>query len=157
MGMSDRTKNFHISYARDAVYTAASRPAYEEGTHGFRRFNEYRDLGLKQATGGKFFAHLARVKVEGDKKTALPFAGGTGIHQHTVDFQFVFVLSGWVRFEIEDHGEKTLHAGDCIYLPPTIFHAVLDYSDDLEVLEIMSPAEYETIAAAEMPGNAAKG
>ena len=37
-------------------------------------------------------------------------------------------------------------------LPPEIKHGVLDWSDDLEMLEITSPAEYGTraLTAAEM-------
>ena len=41
-------------------------------------------------------------------------------------------------------GERTLEVGDCMYQRPGIAHRVLDYSDDLEVLEITIPADFET-------------
>ena len=46
-------------------------------------------------------------------------------------------------------GERTLGAGDCRDQEPGIRHRVVDYSDDLEVLEITIPAEFgtETTAA----------
>jgi hypothetical protein len=38
-----------------------------------------------------------------------------------------------------------MHAGACWIQPPNIKHKVLDYSDDCEVLEIIMPAEFETV------------
>ena len=153
--MSDRTKGFYVSRAKDAVFKPTSQPTAEEGTHGARVFNEYRDLGLAEATGGKYFAHVVRPKITKAERKSLPFAGGTGVHQHIVDFQLVYILKGWVEFEIEGHGSMVLHAGDCIYLPPGIFHNVPDYSDDLETFEILSPADYVTNAVDKMPGTEA--
>ncbi|MCO5064601.1 MAG: cupin domain-containing protein [Rhizobiaceae bacterium] len=150
--MSERSKNFYVSRAKGAVFHQASQPTYIEGTHGSRVFNEYRDLGLKEATGGKYFAHIVHPKIPKEERVKLPFGGGTGPHQHTVDFQCVLVLRGWVRFEIEDHGEYVLHPGDFLYLPPHIYHGVLDYSDDLETFEILSPAEYDTNTIDKIPG-----
>lgn len=150
--MSDRSKNFYVNYAKDAVWEQSSQPTFEKGTHGFRVFNEYRDLGLREATGGKYFAHIVHPKITREERAKLPFGGGTGIHNHEVDFQVVLVLKGWVRFAIEDNGEVVLHAGDFIYIPPHCYHGVLDYSDDLETFEILSPAEYKTNPVDVMPG-----
>ena len=58
----------------------------------------------------------------------------------------VYVLKGWMRTQFEGVGERTLEAGDCMYQEPGIRHRVLDYSDDLEVLEITVPAEFEIFA-----------
>jgi mannose-6-phosphate isomerase-like protein (cupin superfamily) len=44
----------------------------------------------------------------------------------------------------EGVGERTLETGDCMYRRPGVAHRVLAYSDDLEVLEITIPAEFET-------------
>src|SRR6266498_5401624 len=67
-----------------------------------------------------------------------------GLHQHHCDFQMFYVLNGWIRFVYEGQGEHTFHAGDCVLQPPSIVHNELDCSDDLEVLEIYSPAVHET-------------
>jgi mannose-6-phosphate isomerase-like protein (cupin superfamily) len=60
----------------------------------------------------------------------------------------VYVLKGWMRTSFEGVGERTLEAGDCMYQEPGIRHRVLDYADDLEVLEITIPAEFETVTVA---------
>jgi len=39
----------------------------------------------------------------------------------------------------------TMHAGSCWLQPPKIKHTVLDYSDDCELLEIILPAEFDTV------------
>jgi len=38
-----------------------------------------------------------------------------------------------------------LRSGACWIQPPRIKHTVLEYSDDCEVLEIILPAEFETV------------
>ena len=38
-----------------------------------------------------------------------------------------------------------VEAGGCLYQPPGGAHNVVDYTPDLEVLEVTMPADYETI------------
>ena len=59
----------------------------------------------------------------------------------------VYVLKGWVRFEYDGVGEVLLEAGSCVNQPPGILHREIEHSQDLELLEITSPAEFETVAA----------
>ena len=68
-------------------------------------------------------------------------------HTHALEFQMVFVLKGWVRFEYSDIGEVLLHPGDSVYQPAGIRHRELAHSEDMELLEITSPAEFETALA----------
>jgi len=110
---------------------------------GLRAFFTYRDLGIREATGGAVGAHVIRA-VPGQH--AQPHW-----HTHDLAFQMVYVLKGWVRFEYEDIGEVLLQPGDCVYQPPRIRHRELAHSDDLELIEITSPAEFKT-AMAEEPG-----
>jgi quercetin dioxygenase-like cupin family protein len=106
---------------------------------GLRPFFEYRDLGIRQATGGKVGAHVIRARAgEGAKG---------GWHRHALDFQMVYVLKGWVRFRYEGVGEVLLEAGSCVHQPPGIRHAEIAHSDDVEMLEITLPAEFETTGA----------
>ncbi|MFP6759615.1 MAG: cupin domain-containing protein [Alphaproteobacteria bacterium] len=140
--MSDDKQKFSANYAKDAVYKT-----------GLRDFMEYRDLGISDATHGQVHAHLIRVKPgqkgEQDMHT-------TGAHQHLVDFQFFYVVKGWIKFVYEgQEGEKTFSAGDCVLQPAAIRHNELACSDDLEVLEIYSPAIHETKSVDEIPGHAA--
>ena len=69
-------------------------------------------------------------------------------HYHDVDFQMVYVLKGWFRSEFEGQGAHTFHAGSCWIQPPRIKHTVLGYSDDCELLEIVLPADFETVTLA---------
>lgn len=111
---------------------------------GLRKCFEYRDLGIKAATGGNFHAHVIRaVDQEED---------GIGLHRHNeIEFQMVYILKGWMRFWYEGEGEVLAKQGTCILQPPAVKHDVLEWSDDLELLEITSPAEFtsEALQAAE--------
>lgn len=109
---------------------------------GLRPFFAYRDTGINHATGGAFTAHVIRA-VPG--KHAQPHW-----HQHTVGFQMVYILKGWVEFEYEDVGKVRLEAGSTVYQPSGVLHRELAHSDDLELLEIVSPAKFETHAVNEL-------
>jgi quercetin dioxygenase-like cupin family protein len=77
---------------------------------------------------------------------------GTGAkphwHTHDLGFQLVYVLRGWVTFEYEDIGEVTFRPGDSVLQPPMVRHREIAHSDDLELLEITSPAEFATAETA---------
>jgi mannose-6-phosphate isomerase-like protein (cupin superfamily) len=119
---------------------------------GLRSFMEYRDLGIAEATHGQFRAHVIRIKKDGPGAHDLHT---TGLHQHLCDFQMFYVLKGWIRFVYEGQGEHTFRAGDCVLQPPSIVHNELECSDDVEVLEIYSPAVHETRVIGGMPETAA--
>ena len=130
---------FSTNYGQDAVWE-----------DGLRDFFEYRDLGVVEATGGRVKAHILRVREGGDPSDLHT----TGMHVHKLDFQMIYILKGWIKFiyEItEKNGksrkeEHTFRPGDCCVQPPEIVHNELKCSDDLELLEITSPAEYKTAA-----------
>jgi len=63
--------------------------------------------------------------------------------------------TGWIRFVYEGQGERTFHEGDCVVQPAGIVHNELDCSDDLEVLEVYSPAVHQTVVVDPMPEAAA--
>jgi quercetin dioxygenase-like cupin family protein len=106
---------------------------------GLRAFFEYRQLGIAEATQGKFGAHVIRA-VPGRHSEAQ-------WHTHDLDFQMVYVTRGWVVFEYDGQGEVILRAGSCALQPPGIRHREVTHSGDLELIEITSPAEFETVAA----------
>lgn len=106
---------------------------------GLRAFFEYRDLGIREATGGRVGAHVIRAR-----------PGGKPVpewHTHEVDFQMIYVTRGWFRFEYEGYGEVTLRPGSCVHQPPGIRHREIGHSDDAELIEITLPADFETRAA----------
>lgn len=122
--------------AQDFVVSRAD--AAEWDNKGLRSFFEYRDLGIATATGGAYLAHVIRATEATTQ--------GTGTHHHTLDFQMVYVLKGWVRFIYEGQGELTFNPGDTVLQPPGIRHELTACSEDLELLEITAPAEFATHA-----------
>ncbi len=110
---------------------------------GLRQFFAYRDLGVADASRGGFGAHVIRA-VPGEHAAAQ-------WHTHSLDFQMVYVLRGWVEFEYADIGRVRLQAGSSVYQPPGVAHREVTHSDDLEMLEVTSPAQFETRVVAE-PG-----
>ena len=106
---------------------------------GLRAYAKYRDLGISQATGGLAQAHVIRFVPPFQPEEV------SKRHLHDVEFQMIYVLKGWIKSEFEGQGAHTMHAGACWIQPPRIEHKVLDYSDDCEVLEIILPAEFETV------------
>jgi mannose-6-phosphate isomerase-like protein (cupin superfamily) len=123
-------QSFSVSHA-DGTGTF---PGGFEG--GLRSFFEYRDLGVKKATNGKYLAHVIRAVPGNHTKPQW--------HTHNLDFQMVFVLKGWVKFEYEGQGEITLRSGSSTLQPPGIKHREISHSDDLELIEICSPGDFET-------------
>lgn len=117
---------FTVSHADDSPFVG----------EGLRAFFEYRQLGIREATGGKFGAHVIRA-VPGMESPA-------EWHSHDLDFQMVYVTRGWVVFEYEGQGEHMLREGSCVLQPPGIRHREVRHSDDMELIEIISPAEFET-------------
>jgi quercetin dioxygenase-like cupin family protein len=124
-------QRFTVSHHRDEDFDA-----------GLRAYSAYRDLGFAPATGGQVQAHIIRMTKPFDaREVAIP-------HYHDVEFQMVYVIKGWFRSEFEGEGEHTFHAGSAWIQPPKIKHTVLGYSDDCELLEIVLPANFETVTLA---------
>jgi hypothetical protein len=109
---------------------------------GLRRYAQYRDLGIAAATGGLARAHVIKMVPPCDP------AEVSKRHYHEVEFQMVYVLKGWIKSEFEGAGVVTMREGSCWLQPPKIKHTVLDYSDDCELLEIILPADFETVELA---------
>lgn len=106
---------------------------------GLRAYAHYRDLGIAAATGGLARAHVIKMIPPCDPAVV------SKRHYHDVDFQMIYVLKGWIKGEYDGHGVVTMREGSCWLQPPKIKHAVLDYSDDCELLEIILPADFETV------------
>jgi hypothetical protein len=105
---------------------------------GLRTYAQYRDLGIADATHGLARAHVIRLigPCNPDEVSKL--------HLHHVNFQMVYVLKGWVKTYMDGVGETTFQIGSSWTQPPKIKHLIMDYSDDVELLEVILPAEFET-------------
>ena len=102
-------------------------------TEGLRTIFEYRDLGIRGATGGDYVAHIIRANGRESEDDVQQW------HVHECDFQYVHVLEGWAKFEYEGQGVHTIRKGDVILQPPLIKHREIEVSDDFAVLEIVAP------------------
>jgi hypothetical protein len=111
----------------------------EDFDGGLRRYAKYRDLGMAKATSGMVQAHVIRFV-----PPCRP-AEVSKLHYHDVEFQMIYVLKGWIKTELDGQGAHVMRPGSAWIQPPKIKHKVLDYSDDAEVLEIVLPANFETV------------
>jgi len=109
---------------------------------GLRAYAQYRDLGFADATNGLAQAHVIRLVGPCDP------AEVSKLHFHDVDFQMVYVLKGWVKTYMEGQGECLMEQGSAWIQPPLIKHLIMDYSDDVELLEVILPAEFKTVELA---------
>jgi mannose-6-phosphate isomerase-like protein (cupin superfamily) len=117
----------------------ASHLREEDFKGGLRSYANYRDLGISGATAGMVQAHVIRFVPPCRPEEV------SKLHYHDVDFQMVYVLKGWIKAEFDGQGAIVMRTGSCWIQPPRIEHKVLDYSDDCEVLEIVLPADFETV------------
>jgi len=123
-----KPQQFTFSHHREEDFDQCLRP-----------YSAYRDLGIAPATNGMVQAHVIRMTKPFDAgEVATP-------HYHDVEFQMVYVLKGSFTSEFEGHGVHTFNAGSCWIQPPKIKHTVRGYSDDCELLEIVLPANFETV------------
>ncbi len=121
-----------ISHHRDEDFKA----------DGLRTYAKYRDLGIADATHGLAQAHVIRLVGPCNP------AEVSKLHYHDVEFQMVYVLKGWVKTYMEGQGETLMKQGSAWTQPPRIKHLIMDYSDDVELLEVILPAEFKTVELA---------
>jgi quercetin dioxygenase-like cupin family protein len=118
---------------------AFSHQREQDFEQGLRTYAKYRDLGIAGATGGMVQAHVIRMLPPfRPEEVSKP-------HYHDVEFQMIYVLKGWMTTEFAGQGTHTFKAGSCWIQPPKIKHTVKGYSDDCELLEIILPADFETV------------
>ncbi len=128
--MAETRPKVCISRAADATFEDVGR----------RSLFAYRDLGIREATGGRYDAHVLRTGTgTGERKVPR--------HVHDLDLQMVYVLKGWVRIWFDGRGDVTLNEGDCYVSPGGVPHEVRGWSDDHEVIEFTAPADFETVDA----------
>lgn len=122
------TQRFAVSHLNEADFLK----------DGLRSYALYRDLGIAAASGGLCQAHVIRLLSPCTDEVRKR-------HLHEAELQLIYVLQGWVKNEFEGEGVQMMSAGSCWLQPPGIKHTVLDYSADVELLEIIVPADFKTV------------
>ena len=139
-GRSSAAKTAAKTKARPKQRVAVSHHREEDfKSDGLRTYAKYRDLGIKDATHGLAQAHVIRLQGPCNPEEV------SKLHYHDVEFQMVYVLKGWVKTYMEGHGEMLMKEGGCWTQPPKVRHMILDYSDDVELLEVILPADFKTV------------
>ncbi|HLS69807.1 MAG TPA: cupin domain-containing protein [Kiloniellales bacterium] len=131
--MSDSSKT-----ANDWTFVH-SEAAAAEWKPGLREIFDYRDLGIEAATRGDYVAHIIRANGRKSEDKVQKW------HLHDCTFQMVYVLNGWATFEYEGQGVRTIRKGDAILQTPRLKHREIACSEDMELLEIVAPADFKTI------------
>ena len=116
-------------------HASAKKPVVSAGR---RDFFDYRDLNIKDASGGAMRGQVMKAR----RGMTQP----TGWHYHTCDGQFVYVLNGWVELEFEGSDMLRLEPGDSVFIPGGLVHNELRTSDDVEILEVSVPGELGTVS-----------
>jgi len=96
---------------------------------------EYRETGINEAAGGIASVHVARTK-EGEIKKTLT--------SHNADILFTFVMHGSLKLLAKGHPDSELKTGDAFVIPPNLKYQMLDFSADLELLEVSLPGDFKT-------------
>jgi quercetin dioxygenase-like cupin family protein/catechol 2,3-dioxygenase-like lactoylglutathione lyase family enzyme len=95
---------------------------------------EARETGIGAATAGVASVQVARPVGRGQDQ----------VTSHTSDILFTFVLSGSMTLHGDGQGAHALTEGDAYVIPPHLKTALTDCSEDLELLEVSLPADFET-------------
>jgi len=106
---------------------------------GFRPYAAYRDLGLAKATNGMAQAHIIRMLPPCTDEVRKR-------HYHVTKLQYAYILRGWMKIEVDGHGPMIAKQGSFFMLPQNIKHTVLEYSDDCELMEVILPAQFDTVS-----------
>ena len=95
-----------------------------------------RGLGIAAATKGRIVAQVIRAAAGAE------FSSQANLHR--TQFQWVYLLKDWIEFEYECQGVVPPEAGPCVYQPPGIRHREPGHSDDVEMLEVVTPGNFAT-------------
>jgi len=117
-------QKFCRSQAKDALWTKSRLAGFE-----------MRETGIGAATGGVASVHVI-------KPMAFP---ATNVTSHSSDILFGFLLAGTVTLRGEGQGAHEMTEGDAFVIPPGLKTVLTNVSQDLRVLEVSLPADFETV------------
>ena len=96
---------------------------------------EARDIGIASATDGLVGVRVAHPVGQPQ----------TGFVSHDADLLFMFLLNGSAELNCDQMDSELLTAGDSFIVPSSMKHSLSKCSEDMEVLEVVLPAEFNTI------------
>jgi quercetin dioxygenase-like cupin family protein len=108
----------------------------------FFRFDE---LTARRAATGRAYLEFLRVPAVSAGLYVLPAGGTDGQQPHTEDEVYV-VMAGRARFQA-GKDDRTVEAGDVIYVRRGVEHRFHAIEEELRVLVLFAPAEYSRAAS----------
>lgn len=105
---------------------------------GRREFAKYFDLGVEEASQGLVSSQVTKLRNG--------MAEETGWHYHDCDFQWLYVVKGWLELQFENGETKRIAEDGICFIPGGYRHNETATSDDLEFVEIFMPPRPATIA-----------
>ncbi|MEP5614182.1 MAG: cupin domain-containing protein [Cyclobacteriaceae bacterium] len=96
---------------------------------------EYRDTGISKSTNGVASVHVARRLNHDYNKVKI---------SHEADILFTFVMQGSFELLADEHPTNQLKIGDAYVIPPNCKYQMQNCSDDVELLEVSLPGDFET-------------
>ena len=103
---------------------------------------EARDIGIATATDGLAGVRVARSV--GQSQPEFVF--------HNADLLFMFLLNGSAELNCDQMDSELLTAGDSFIIPGVLKHSLSGCSEDIEILEVALPAEFNTTKHPKMAG-----
>jgi mannose-6-phosphate isomerase-like protein (cupin superfamily) len=107
---------------------------------GMREIFEYRDLGIESGTDGDYVAHVIHAKGKEESDQIHQW------HHHECQFQMVYILNGWAKFEYEGIGVRTLRKGDYITRSDPLVINKIDLAPYVGINYERLPGDTEAIA-----------
>lgn len=98
---------------------------------------DFRDSGINQATNGVASVHVARLSTT----DALPV-----FTSHNSDILFSFVMEGEMELSAKGYETRSLQSGDAFVIPPDLVYMISKRSEDLVLLEVSLPGNFNTIS-----------
>lgn len=100
---------------------------------------ESQSLGLDKLTDGRCSATF--IRSVGNMQIKPNF------HFHDTNFQIVHVIKGWIEFTVNGGARICLREGDSVHQQSGVVHTVTDVSEDMELIEVLAPADFTTTEA----------
>lgn len=94
-----------------------------------------RDTGVNAASVGMASVHVARYS--GNDLPAQTVS-------HDAEILFNFVMQGAMKLIIDEQHQYMLKTGEAYVIPPGMNYTIADYSQDLELLEVALPGNFQT-------------
>ena len=94
------------------------------------------DTGINKATKGVASVQVARPGSSAPDQKVI---------SQDADILFVFIMQGNMDLKADGHDSQSLYEGDAYVMPPDLIYQITNCSDELELLEVALPGDFNTM------------